>query len=229
MMMPRTQRWLAGGWLLFLVLLMAGRLVAAVGTGQAKPDFAGLQHAVAQLQEAPLAEHEATRQAVTEVRDRADTFQTLLQDAGPSPEGQAAVQHLGALLRQIATERSSAEAQDALADVRRDLDLKIQYFHSRMGVAGAARGFVTVTVNTLCQGRPVLGLVVYCNAYRWADEARPMQTFSRVSSPTDATMLPGYYRCFAAAGQPAKRKASRDVAIGLDGKDAVTVDIVVPE
>jgi len=136
------------------------------------------------------------------------------------------VKHLAVLLRQIAT-GASPEAKEALADVRRDLDLKIQYFHSRMGVAGAARGLVTVTVNTLRQGRPVLGLVIYCNPYRWADEARPMQTFARVSSPTDTTMLPGYYRCFAAAGEPAKRKASRDVAIGLDGKDAVTLDLVV--
>jgi hypothetical protein len=43
-----------------------------------------------------------------------------------------------------------------------------------------------------------------------------------------AKIMPGYYRCFAAAGAPAKPIAWRDVEIGLGGEDKVTLDIEVP-
>lgn len=203
----------------FLLALCTQRLCA-----QTEPDFLGLQKAVARLSSTPVARDES----VKELRDRVDAFEGYLKDAhSGSPENAAAVRHLTNVITQAAQQTDLNEARRIVTDANRDLDLKNRYFKDRLGVAGVSRGLVKVTVNTINQGKstPESGLLVYCNAYRWADDAKPMKTFPKLSTPTETSMMPGYYRCFASRGQPENRAGDRLVEIGLDGKDEITVDI----
>jgi hypothetical protein len=223
-----TPRRVSDFFILSLALLLSWVPGAAA---QEKPDFLDLQRSLALLVTSPVGQQEPNRQTVTKIRDLGEDFQALLEESEPSPDGQTteAVHHLAGLLREVASGETGAQSTAALEDIRRDLELKVRYFHSRMGVAGATRGLVETTVRTVHQGKPVMNLAIYCNPYRWKDEARPMRTFPDFSSPTTASIMPGYYRCFASAGVPAKRIAGRDIEIGLDGKDKVTFDIEVPK
>jgi hypothetical protein len=208
--------------LLVLLVLSSGQRMCA----QDQPDFLSLQKAVAQLRDAPIANSEST--SVQELRERVDTFQTFLQGAPAASWGDtAAVQHLTALLTAAAHEKDLEQSRAIVADINRDLALKNKYYSERLGVAGIARGLVKVTVKTVSAGKPVYGLVVYCNPYRWADSSKPMQTFPSLSTPTETSMMPGYYRCFASGGKPERQLGDRSVAIGLDGKDTITLDIEV--
>ncbi|HSS78129.1 MAG TPA: hypothetical protein VLV54_15470 [Thermoanaerobaculia bacterium] len=227
-MMHSTTPSRVSGFLVLTLVLLLSRAPGA--TAEEKPDFLELQRSLALLVASPVAQQEPNRQAVTKIRDLVEDFQALLEESEPSPDGHTAetVHYLSGLLGEVASGEAGAQSGAVLDDIRRDLELKVQYFRGRMGVAGATRGLVLSTVRTLHQGKPVMGLAIYCNPYRWKDEARPMRTFPEFSSPTTRLIMPGYYRCFAAAGAPAKRIASRDVEIGLGGEDKVTFNIEVP-
>ena len=205
---------------------IAALIVAQPLNAQAEPNFLSLQRAIARLSSAPIATADSF--VVKEVRDQIDEFEKYLKEVhSGSPEDVAAIQHLTTVMAQAAQQTEVSEARNIVMDVKRDLELKNRYFKDRLGVAGVSRGLVKVIVNTLSQDKPEAGLVVYCNAYRWADDARPMKTFPKLSTPTATSMMPGYYRCFASRGQPENRAGDRLVEIGLDGKEEITVDIPI--
>ena len=207
--------------LIYLVLSLA-----APGWGQAKPDFLGLQKALARLKGSPIGSSDP--KSVDDVHVRVDEFQRHLQEAhAASPDDAAAIQHLTSLLILAANQPDTVNSDAILADVSRDLVLKNRFYSERMGVAGESRSMVKVTVRTLSGTQPAAGLLVFCNPYRWADSVRPMKTFAALSSPTDTTMLPGYYRCAAAQPLSGNIVGDRLIEIGLDGKDSVTLDIAV--
>jgi hypothetical protein len=229
MMTIKKMPWRAMTGLLLMVYAIA--VVAAQPCwAQTEPDYLALQRAVAQLTVSPVARSESTRRSVTDLRDRVDAFQAILQEAHADSWGDsAAIQHLTDLINSAAKSEDLAESSATVADINRDLDLKVQYYGSRLGVVGNARGLVKVTIKTLRDGKPAMGLVVYCNPYRWADNLKPMQTFPSLSSPTETSMMAGYYRCFASHGQPEKKIAFRDIAVGLDGSEAISLDIALPQ
>src|SRR5947209_638785 len=125
--------------LLCLILIMFSNS----SRGQTKPDFFALQKAVALLMDAPIAHNKTTEQSVIDLRERVDSFQKVLEEAGADTSAEAAaVKHLTTLLVAAAKEKTIAESRAIVDDIKSDLDLKIQYYRSRLGVAGAARGFV---------------------------------------------------------------------------------------
>ena len=194
---------------------------------QVSPDYFSLQKAVARMADSPYARSSGAI-SFNDLVDRVDRFQSVLQEAGAnSAEDAAAVWHLASVLDAVSNSSNVESASGLAGDASRDLDLKIKYYSNPLGVVGNARGLVKVTVRTLRDGEAVKGLVVYCNPYRWADATKPMQTFPTLSSPTEASMMAGYYRCVASDGAPEKQVGSRDVAIGLDGADSLTIDLAV--
>jgi len=193
---------------------------------QIEPNFLGLQRAIARLLATPLAKTDLT--LINGLRDRTEAFETHLKEAhSGSPEEAAAVRHLTNIISLAAKQTDLEEARTIVSDASKDLDLKNRYYGSRLGVSGVSRGLVKVIVNTVRDGKPEPGFLVYCNAYRWADTTNPMKTFPKLSTPTETSMMPGYYRCFASRAQPEKRSGERLVEIGLDGKDQIGVDIPV--
>lgn len=198
-------------------------VAATLAHAQNRPDFLGLQKSIAKLNGSKA--NETNPEMVREVISGANEFQKHLQETNTtSTEESAAIVHL----RDILSVAASDDLQSAaiLRDVNTDLRIKNQYYGARLGVTGQARGLVKVKVATLADSKAVPGLVVYCNPYRWAVSTDHFKSFSKLSSPTEALMLPGLYRCVAtkAGGDLA---GERSVEIGLDGKDSVDIDIPV--
>lgn len=213
-----------------LTLCLILQVFGVFSSGQTKPNYLALQKAVAQLMESPIASNKSTEQSVIELRDQVEAFKKLLKDADSETWAEkSAIQHLTNLLKMAAKEKDVDKSKVIIDDIKRDLDLKVQYYRSRMGVVGSTRGLVKVTVRTLRGEETVIGLVVYCNPYRWADSEKQMFSFPSLSSPTQTSVLPGYYRCFAIQNNPKKTIALREVPIGLDGSDEITVDISIPK
>lgn len=198
-------------------------IAATLASAQNRPDFLGLQKSLAKLNGSKA--NETNPAMVREVVSGANDFEKHLQEGNTSSTDEIeAVVHLRDLLSVAASDDLHGTA--ILQDVNSDLRIKNQYYGARLGVAGQARGLVKVKVATLADSKAVPGLIVYCNPYRWAASADRFKSFSKLSSPTEALMLPGLYRCVAtkAGGDLA---GERSVEIGLDGKDAVDIDIPV--
>lgn len=223
---PNSLRWPSLTRARCLLSIGLALIIADLAPAQISPDFFALQKAVALLIESPIGQSERGRNAVSRVRDQVDAFQNYLEEDGANSQQAAlAVQHLVVVVTSAAKARDLSEAAAIVDDIKNDLELKVAYYGSRVGVTGNARGLVKVTVNTLRNGHHEKGLIVYCNPYRWADDLKPMEPFPDLSSPTQWSMLPGDYRCFASKGQPGKPIGSRDVKIGLHGDPTESVDI----
>jgi hypothetical protein len=208
-----------------LLSLGLALIIGDVAPAQTSQDFFALQKAVALLIESPIGQSDRGRDSVSGVRDQVDAFQKYLEEDDANSQAAAAVQHLVAVVTSAANTGDLSEAAAIVDDIKKDIELKTVYYGGRAGVTGNARGLVKVTVNTLRNGQHEKGLVVYCNPYRWADDLKPMEPFPNLSSPTQWSMLPGDYRCFASKGQPAKPIGFRDVKIGLHGDPTVSVDV----
>jgi hypothetical protein len=101
----------------------------------------------------------------------------------------------------------------ALVAVNRDLDIKTRF--SKTG-ANASAGFsdkVTVTVRTFRANAEVSGYLIRCNPDRWADSKLPFHVFSSASSPTTASLPPGYYTMWA-EDVGGRVIASRPITVG---------------
>jgi hypothetical protein len=195
---------------------------------QTKPDYLALQRALARLMNTPVANAESTRQTVIDVRDDVEAFREILVDANASSSGEvAAVNYIATGLEEVAKEPDPKKTLQLVNEIKDDLDLKISYYRSRMGIAGATRGLVKVTVNTLRDNKPVPGLLVYCNESRWKDSEKQSYPFPMLSSPTETYIQPGVYWCFAVQGEPAQRGFRGNVRVGLDGSPILTLDILI--
>jgi hypothetical protein len=209
-----------------MVVTMTNHLALAAGIVVALSQVAGAQpgSSRAELQGAisTLAASAASIPANQHLPRLTSALQWMRNNAAKTDEANLSQEYVRSLVR-AATLLSQRPSADALEDVVRELEAKVEHCR-RLGIGMG--GSVLLTVNTKRAGRVVGDWhVLYLLKFDEWLKTSP-RNFFRVSSPTEMAIEPGRYVIW--AHDPATGTTSARLLVEVAGRKELTLDIVVP-
>lgn len=206
----------------------AGAAPAFSASTSSDEAFLHIQVAMSELSERAQADAKIDAATVSSLQGQVNELEDLFgHDSGRRDEYVSALDLIANVLAATAQTADPAQANEKLAQVRDDLEVKVRSARASLHAFGSRPSLIEVVITTVRRAVPVSGYLVACSPALLGAGAPPMYPFNDPSNPdTRRRLTPGKYLLFASLN--GRRVATQDVEISLrDGPNA-PISLQVP-